>query len=1136
MAAGGFMVSKRAFVFVVFAVFCGLSWASAETLHHRLSVRIQPAEHTLEVVDRVSIGDAVSPDEAGAYRFVLHGGLAPRLLTEGWRLESVDGPVEAGFFGINATTDTVAERVPLEAFLLIPEEGATHAVEIAYGGLINHPLATQGEEYQRSFSETPGIIDERGVFLAGASFWVPTFGDGLMTFELEVNALVPPWEIVSQGRRTHHGKTADGEHRTAWVLENPTEEIYLVAGPWHEYASKAGGVEIFAFLRGEDAALAQRYLDATARYLELYEGMLTPFPYASFALVENFWETGYGMPGFTLLGPRVIRFPWILTSSYPHELLHNWWGNSVYVDFETGNWCEGLTAYMADHLFAEQRGEGATYRRATLKKFTDMVSSGEDFPLSDFGSRQSAASEAVGYGKSLMLFHMARRSVGDEDFLAALSHFDRQHRFGRASFSDLAVAFSDETGGDWIPFVEEWVSRAGAPEIEIHEARVEEGAPGEAPWRVAVHLRQIQKSDPFPITVPVAVTIEGQEEPVWAESGSCGRDCIVEVPCPAKPLRVDVDPAFDVMRRLDALEVPPALSTIFGADDPLFVLPASASTEETEMWRQLATDWAQPDEPRVILDSDLDVLPDSPAWLLGWNNRFAGEIARRVADQGVLVETETVKLAGDSLSRTDNSLVLVARAAGRPEMAVGWVAAAPIAAIPGLGRKLPHYTRYSYLGFRGDEPENIAKGMWQPLTSPMVRNLTDGEMPAFVLPPRDPLAELPPAYDAGDLARMVARLADPALGGRGLGTEGLARATALVEEHLLASGLVPAGDDGFRQVWSWTGGEPATEMKLVNLVAEVPGSDPKLAQDPILVLAHLDHLGHGWPDVRTGNEGEVHPGADDNASGVAVLLELARTMAAEPPRPRPVVFAVVTGEEAGLLGSRHYLESLPEGSLPFACVNLDTVGRLSDGKLYVLNADTAREWRFIFMGVGYTTGAPVAVVSEPLDASDQVACIDRGVPAVQLFTGPTADYHRPSDTAEKIDAEGLVVVTEAVHETVGYLAERTEALTVTISGTGEATPPPAPSAQGGRRASLGTMPDFAFEGEGVRVQKVMPDSAAEKAGIQTGDIVIALDGKTVIDLRSYSALLKTYAPGDTVEVALLRDGKELMFKAVLGAR
>ena len=1110
------------------------TWAAAATVHHDLEVRIQPDQNSLQVVNRVSFLDAVTPDENGAYRFVLHAGLEPKVATPGWRLQLQDGPAEAGFLGINATTETVSENVPLDAYVLIPEGESPGPVELVYGGVIHHELATQGEEYQRSFSETPGIIDDRGVFLAGASFWVPTFGDGLMTFDLVVGGLTPPWDVVSQGRRTHHEVDSEGFRSTSWSLGHPTEEIYLIAGPWHEYSREAGDVEVFAFLRDDDPALAQRYLDATARYLDLYQGMLPPFPFASFALVENFWETGYGMPGFTLLGPQVIRFPWILTSSYPHELLHNWWGNSIYVEFEHGNWCEGLTAYMADHLFAEQRGEGATYRRATLKKYTDMVSAGEDFPLAEFGSRQSAASEAVGYGKSLMLFHMARRAVGNEAFLAALSLFDREHRFSRASFSDIAEAFTDETGGDWAPFIEEWVERTGAPRFEIREARVEEGAPGEAPWRVAVHLRQVQDEEPFPVTVPVAVTIEGQEEPVWAEAGACGRDCIVEVACSARPLRVDVDPAFDVMRRLDPLEVPPALSTVFGAKEQLFVLPASASDEETAAWRELAADWARPEKPNIVLDSELSVLPDTPAWVLGWDNRFGSEIAGRLADQGISMRGASVALAGDVLPKHDHSMVVVARAKGDPTAAVSWVTAAPTEAIPGLARKLPHYTRYSYLGFRGPEPENMAKGMWQPLSSPLVRNLSDGDMPNLELPARVPLAELPPAYDAQSLKRTVAELADPALEGRGLGSEGLQRATALVEARLGAAGLEPAAENGIRQSWRWTGGEPAREMELVNLVARVPGRDPKFTNEPVLVIAHLDHLGRGWPDSREGNENQVHPGADDNASGVAVLLELARAMASEPPRPRPVVFAIVTGEEAGLLGSRHLLASMTPDEKPFACVNLDTVGRLADGKLYVLNADTAREWRFIFMGVGYTTGAPVTVVSEPLDASDQVACIEMGVPAIQLFTGPTPDYHRPSDTVDTIDADGMVVVTEAAHEAIGYLAERTDPLTVTIAAAANDGDGPPPRTS--RRASLGTMPDFAFEGPGVRVQQVMPGSAAEESGIIAGDVILAIDGATVTDLRSFSDLLKARAPGDAVEVTVLRGDEEQIVEAVLGAR
>ena len=177
----------------------------------------------------------------------------------------------------------------------------------------------------------------------------------------------------------------------------------------------------------------------------------------------------------------------------------------------------------------------------------------------------------------------------------------------------------------------------------------------------------------------------------------------------------------------------------------------------------------------------------------------------------------------------------------------------------------------------------------------------------------------------------------------------------------------------------------------------------------------------------------------------------------------------------------------------------------------------------------------MAVVAEPLEASDQVACIEAGVPAVQLFTGPTADYHRPSDTVDTIDADGMVVVTEAAHEVVGYLAERTDPLTVTIATSGgDASTKPA--GQGERRASLGTMPDFSFEGVGVRVQQVMPGSAAESAGILAGDVLVALDGEPMANLRSYSALLKAKAPGDEVKVTVLRDGEEIVLPATLGAR
>ena len=186
-----------------------------------------------------------------------------------------------------------------------------------------------------------------------------------------------------------------------------------------------------------DASIAGKYLAATAQYIEMYRSLIGPYPYGKFALVENFWETGYGMPTFTLLGPQVIRFPFIINSSYPHEILHNWWGNSVFVDYGTGNWCEGLTAYLADHLIQEQRGAAAEYRRSTLQKYRDYVRTGRDFPLAEFRERYSAATEAVGYGKALMGYHALRLHIGDEAFRATFARFYREFKGRRATFRDI---------------------------------------------------------------------------------------------------------------------------------------------------------------------------------------------------------------------------------------------------------------------------------------------------------------------------------------------------------------------------------------------------------------------------------------------------------------------------------------------------------------------------------------------------------------------------------------------------------------------------------------------------------------------------------------------------------------------------
>jgi hypothetical protein len=319
-------------------------------------------------------------------------------------------------------------------------------------------------------------------------------------------------------------------------------------------------------------------------------------------------------------------------------------------------------------------------------------------------------------------------------------------------------------------------------------------------------------------------------------------------------------------------------------------------------------------------------------------------------------------------------------------------------------------------------------------------------------------------------------------------------------------------------------------------VAVLPGTEKAWAKQSVVVGAHYDHLGLGWPDAREGNEGQVHNGADDNASGVAVLLELARSLGRSLEPKRSVVFVAFSGEEWGRKGSRRYVEA--KGRHPardaIAMLNLDSVGRLEDGKLVVLGAHSAREWPHIAMGVGYTTGVESVCVSEALDASDQVSFEEIGVPAIQLFTGGHADYHRPTDDVEKVDGEGLVKVATFTREAVVYLTQRPDPLT--RPDAKPASGPPGGGPRTGRRVSVGTVPAFQFEGPGVKVQSVIPGSAAEAAGLEAGDVLTAADGEAMPDLKAYQAVLTKHAPGDVVRFTVRRGDDTLELDVTLRAR
>jgi hypothetical protein len=1077
--------------------------AALPVVHHTLTVMLDPGGKHLQVEDKMRFPLEWDSRELASLQFSLHEGLAPRLVGSGDQLEAEGSPSE--------------DSPWIRSYHLSLPPGQRE-ITLTYGGIISHPLEEGGEEYARSFRETPGTIGTKGAYLAGATGWYPDFEDTLVSFSLEVE-LPEGWDVVSQGKRSLH-RVDHGQRRVRWEETNPQDEIYLVAAVFHEFHRAAGTLEIQAFLRSPDQALAHRYLDVTARYVEMYRKLIGPYPYGKFALVENFWETGYGMPSFTLLGPSVIRLPFILHSSYPHEILHNWWGNGVYVDPKRGNWCEGLTAYLADHLIQEQRGRGRSYRLSSLQGYANYAAEKRDFPLAEFRERHSSATQAVGYGKCLMLFHMLRRKLGDELFTQALQRFYRKNRFHRASFDDVEVAFQSVTSEDLKGYFSQWVDRPGAPELQIAHTQVKASDYG---YDLKIDLRQIQSGSAFTLDVPLVVRLEGAVESFRTEVRMTGKNASLELRFPARPLLLRLDPELDVFRKLHRLEIPPALSGAFGAERVTMVLPAAASPEFLEAYRVLAKTWKKSGAGalEVVLDKNLKALPRSHSvWLVGWENRFLTKLGESLKDQGLRLDSQGLSLGEVVGQKSKHSAVLAARHPGDPSQTLAWVAASEVGAVPGLARKLPHYGKYGYLLFEGAKPDNVAKGQWKVMGAPTVKVLDPGAAAAKLakLPGREALASLPAVFDAGRIGQVVETLAGPDFQGRGLGSSGLSKAADWLTEKLQKTGWKVTFQD-----WTEVGGPDGKPVLHRNLVVVIPGSRKDWSGQSVVLGAHYDHLGFGWPEARQGAEGKLHPGADDNASGVAVLMELARTWRDWEPQ-RSVVLVFFTGEEAGMRGSRHYLkeaENYPTEKC-LGMVNLDTVGRVSTGKLRALGTNTASEWPHVFRGVSWVTGIAVQIVPQDPGASDQVSFQQAGIPAIQLFTGPHGDYHRPGDSADKVDIDGLVQVATVVKEVVEYLAGREEAL---HSGLGRGHPASHSKPKKGRRVFLGTVPDYAQVGSGVKLESVLKDSPAEAAGVRAGDVIVGVGEQVVRGLREYADVLATLKPEQEILLHILR-GKE----------
>src|SRR5436190_10498592 len=420
-----------------------------------------------------------------------------------------------------------------------------------------------------------------------------------------------------------------------------------------------------------------------------------------------------------------------------------------------------------------------------------------------------------------------------------------------------------------------------------------------------------------------------------------------------------------------------------------------------------------------------------------------------------------------------------------------------------------------------------------------------------------------------NLRKHIEYLASDKLEGRRAGEPGAVLAGNYVAEQFKKIGLRPGftgnGKPDFKQPFSYTPvRDPhsapvdptagSQEKNTFNVIGILSGHDPVLKNEAIVIGAHYDHLGHGGSGSLAANSTEVHHGADDNASGTAAVIELARMFAGQKSNKRTLIFIAFSGEEDGVFGSKYYVNN-PAFPLDktVAMINLDMVGRLNENKLNIGGIGTATEWKekvgslnsFIQESKTSTeTFGPIVKATasakevslfalqlneDGFGPSDHSSFYGKQIPVLFFFTGTHLDYHKPSDTADKINYSGEANLINYVASIAKSVDENRTRPTYAVAKS---------SNTGGRTTfsiSLGTIPSYADSTDGMELDGVRDGSPAAKAGLKKGDKVIKLAGKDVKNVYDYTDAMSGMKPDIEYEVVITRSGETLTLKIIPAA-
>lgn len=646
--------------------------AQAFTPHLDLDVKLDPGRRTLAATATLDFrGHQL------AFR------LAPGLKATRLELDGQPGPLPAAPDGV---------------IRLSLAHAGPHRLGLAYQGSLA-PLPDL--DHRQVLARLSPMAAPEGSYLPSGSGWYPDPG---VPFSYRLKLTLPPGQkglvpgslvreeqlapAPAKGRRKTSAVT--GAYHAEYRFAQATEGIDLMAGPYVVSERliprpDTPPLRLRTWFFQDMAGLAEGYLEDSARYIERYSRLIGPYPFDAFSVVAAPLPTGFGMPSLTYLGRDVLRLPFIRATSLGHEVLHNWWGNGVIPDWDTGNWSEGLTSFMADYAFREDQSEDAA-RDARLAWLRNLaaVPEAEDRPLTAFTARHHGISSIIGYDKAAMVFLMLRDEIGADAFQRGLRLFWQRHRFQRAGWRDMEHAFAEASARDLRGFFRQWVEQAGAPRLKHADAR----------WRPGLlELRLEQDDPPYGLEVPLRLlAYPGQTEQRRVTLREASQR--IHLAAPSLVQAVDLDPDYRLWRRLETGHFPPILREVFVSPRVGLVL-----AEDGEAMAQAAGALADRllDASPTLLAADQALPGRDPVLIMGAADRVAALLARlglppmprEVADRG----SAQVWTGRDE--------------AGRP-FAV--VTGRDAAALRALQRPLPHYGGQSWLVF--EDARATDKGLW----------------------------------------------------------------------------------------------------------------------------------------------------------------------------------------------------------------------------------------------------------------------------------------------------------------------------------------------------------------------------------------------------------------------------------------